>query len=377
MSDARQQYDTIVIGGGQAGLATGFYLKQRRCDFIILDGAERIGDAWRNRWDSLRLFTPARYNSLPGLPFPAHPQAYPTKDEVADYLESYAGHFDLPIRRRVWVEQLTREDEHFVLTAGEHTFEAHNVVVAMSSFQVPKIPPFAEELDPSIHQLHSSGYRNLSQLQDGGVLLVGAGNSGAEIGLEVARKHPAWVAGPAVGHVPFRLEGAFTRYIVARLVNGFVFHHLLSLRTPIGRKARPRMLTGAGPLVRVKPRDLLDAGIKRVPRMVGVENGMPVVGEGRRLDVANVIWCTGFRPNFSWIDLPDFGSEEYPVEPRHRRGIVQDVPGLYFVGLFFLYALTSSLLTGVGRDAKYVIDHLTKQTSRQGIGATNRGIAPN
>jgi putative flavoprotein involved in K+ transport len=369
MSNAKQQYDTIVIGGGQAGLATGYYLKQRRRDFVILDGAERIGDAWRNRWDSLRLFTPARYNALPGLPFPAHPQAYPTKDEVADYLESYAAHFDLPIQQRVWVQRLAKEGERFILTAGERSFEANNVVVAMSSFQVPKIPPFAEELDPGIHQLHSSDYRNLSQLQEGGVLLVGAGNSGAEIGLEVARKHATWVAGPDVGYVPFRLEGALTRYIVARLVNGFVFHHLLSLKTPIGRKVRPRMLTGAGPLVRVKPGDLLDAGIERVPRMTGVEDGMPVVGEGRRLDVANVIWCTGFRPNFSWIDLPVFNRVEYPVEPRHRRGIVYDVPGLYFVGLFFLYALTSSLLGGVGRDAKYVVDHLTAQTGRQELGA--------
>jgi putative flavoprotein involved in K+ transport len=143
-----------------------------------------------------------------------------------------------------------------------------------------------------------------------------------------------------------------------------VFHHLLSLKTPIGRKVRPRMLTGAGPLVRVKPNDLLDAGIERVPRMVDVENGMPVVGEGRRLDVANVIWCTGFRPNFSWIDLPVFDSEAFPVEPRHRRGIVHSTPGLYFVGLFFLYALTSSLLAGVARDAKYVVDHITARPGR-------------
>lgn len=361
MSNTRQEHDTIVIGGGQAGLATGYYLKQRRNDFVILDGAERIGDAWRNRWDSLRLFTPARYNSLPGLPFPAHPQAYPTKDEVADYLESYTNYFELPVRQRVWVERLTKEGERYVVTAGEHSFEAKNVVIAMASYQFPKIPPFAHELDPSINQLHSSDYRNLSQLQDGGVLLVGAGNSGAEIGFEVARKHSTWVAGPSVGYIPFRLEGAFMRYLVARLVNGFIFHHLLSLKTPVGRKARPRMLMRAGPVVRVKPKDLLTAGIERVPRVVGVENGLPVVGDGRRLDVANVIWCTGFRPNFCWIDLPVFGSEEYPVEPRHRRGIVHDMPGLYFVGLFFLYALSSSLLGGVGRDAKFVVDHITKR----------------
>lgn len=359
MSKARQQYETIVIGGGQAGLATGYYLKQRKNDFVILDGAERIGDAWRNRWDSLRLFTPARYNNLPGLPFPAHPQTYPTKDEVADYLESFAANFDLPIRQRVWVDRLTKENGRFVVKAGDHILKSNNVVVALGSFQVPKIPQFSQELDPRIHQLHSSNYRNPSQLQDGGVLVVGAGNSGAEIGLEVARKHATWIAGPSVGHIPFRLEGAFTRYLFARLVNGFIFHHLLSLKTPIGRKARPRMLNGASPLVRIKPNDLLAAGIIRVPRMVAIERGMPIVGDGRSLEVANVIWCTGFRPDFSWIDLPVFGNEECPVEPQHQRGIVYDLPGLYFVGLTFLYAMTSSLMGGVARDAKFVVDHIT------------------
>jgi putative flavoprotein involved in K+ transport len=362
MSDAVQSYDTVVIGGGQAGLATGYYLKQQGCDFVILDAAERIGDAWRNRWDSLRVFTPARYNGLPGLPFPAHPHAYSTKDEIADYLEAYTAHFELPVRQRVWVERLFKEGERFVLMAGQRSFEANNVVVAMSSYQVPKIPPFAHELDPGIIQLHSSDYRNLTQLQDGGVLLVGAGNSGAEIGFEVARKHPTWIAGPSVGHVPFRIEIAVGRHLLVPLVLRFIFHHLLSLKTPIGRKARPAMLTGAGPLVRVKPRDLLAAGVERVPRMVGVQDGMPAVGEGRILDIANVIWCTGFRPNFSWIDLPLFDDVEHPKEPLHRRGIVHNVPGLYFVGLFFLYALSSSLLGGVSRDAQYVVDHITSRT---------------
>ncbi len=362
MSDAMQRYDTVVIGGGQAGLTTGYYLKQQGRDFVILDGAERIGDAWRNRWDSLRVFTPARYNGLPGLPFPAHPHAYPTKDEVADYLEAYASHFDLPVQQPVWVERLVREGERYLVIAGERCLEASNVVVAMSTYQEPKIPPFAHELDPGITQLHSSEYRNPSQLQAGGVLIVGAGNSGAEIGLEVARTHPTWVSGRSVGHIPFRIETAAAQHFLVPLVLRVIFHRLLSLKTPMGRKARPIMMTRAGPLVRVKPSDLLAAGIERLPRMVGVQDGMPVVGEGRRLDVANVIWCTGFRPNFSWIDLPIFNGAEHPKEPQHRRGIVPDMPGLYFVGLFFIYALSSSLISGVSRDAQYVVDHIATRT---------------
>ncbi|HEY7019762.1 MAG TPA: NAD(P)/FAD-dependent oxidoreductase, partial [Ktedonobacterales bacterium] len=167
MSQA-EHFDTIVIGGGQAGLATGYYLKQQGRDFVILDANARIGDSWRQRWDSLRLFTPARFDGLVGMPFPAQGYSLPTKDEMADYLEAYAAHFQLPVRTGVKVDRLAREDERFVVTAGDQRFEADNVVVAMATFQQPKIPMFAAELDPDIVQLHSSAYRNPSQLREGG-----------------------------------------------------------------------------------------------------------------------------------------------------------------------------------------------------------------
>ena len=172
-----ERVETMIVGGGQAGLSVGYHLAQRGLPFVILDANERIGDVWRKRWDSLRVFTPARYNGLPGMRFPAPGRSLPTKDEVGDYLEAYATRFDLPVRTGVRVDQLSKNGDRFLLTAGGRRFEAKNVVVAMSSYQRPYVPSFAHELDPSIVQMHSSEYRNPSQLQEGGVLLVGANNS--------------------------------------------------------------------------------------------------------------------------------------------------------------------------------------------------------
>jgi putative flavoprotein involved in K+ transport len=358
MQESNHTFNTIIIGGGQAGLATGYYLRQYEDNFVILDASERIGDAWRNRWDSLRLFTPARYNSLPGMAFPAPAHSFPTKDQMADYLESYAERFMLPVQTGIRVNRLSKNGKRFVVSAGDRHFEANNVVVAMSTFQCPRVPPFAQMLDPGIVQIHSSEYRSPSQLQDGGDLVVGAGNSGAEIALELAQSHPTWLSGRHVGHIPFRIEGVAARLFLIWLVLRFVFHRVLTVGTPIGRKLRPKLLSQGGPLVRTKPEDLIAAGIKRVPRTAGVEDGLPVLEDGRVLDVANVIWCTGFHPGFSWIELPIFGDKKQPNEPAHQRGIVADQPGLYFVGLFFLYAASSSIISGVGRDAQRIVEHI-------------------
>jgi putative flavoprotein involved in K+ transport len=338
---------TLVIGGGQAGLSVGYHLAKRGISFQILDANRRIGDAWRNRWDSLRLFTPARYAGLPGLPFPARGDAFPTKQEMADYLESYAAHFRLPVQTSVRVDRLSKEGDRFVVTAGGQRFESENVVVAMANYQTPRRPEFARELHPSIIQLHSHEYRNPSQLQDGGALIVGAGNSGADIAIEVARTHPTWMSGKESGHIPFPIESFIARFFLVRVVR-FIGHHVLTLGTPIGRKLRPKMLHRAAPLVRVKPQDLVNAGIERVSRVVGVRDGWPLLADGRILDVRNVIWCTGYHPGFSWIDLPIFGEDGDPI---HERGVVGRVPGMYFVGLHFLYSMSSATVIGIGRDA--------------------------
>ncbi|MFQ5930767.1 MAG: flavin-containing monooxygenase [Nitrospiraceae bacterium] len=357
-----ERVETLIIGGGQAGLSVGYHLARRGLSFVIVDANERIGDSWRKRWDSLRLFTPARYNGLPGMPFPAPAHSFPSKDEMADFLVGYAARFELAVRHGVRVNRLWREGDRLVATAGDRRFEAENVVVAMATHQVPRVPPFAPELDPGIVQVHTSNYRNPSQLQEGGVLVVGAGNSGAEISLDVASEHPTWLAGRSTGHIPFRIDNPAARYLLLPFVLGFLGQHVLTVDTPIGRRVRPRFLTRGGPLVRVKPKDIAAAGIERVPRVAGVREGLPVLEDQRVLEVANVIWCTGFRPDFSWIDLSIFGEEEQPIEPVHERGIVAKEPGLYFVGLFFLYAVSSGVLGGVARDALHVVEHIASRT---------------
>ena len=358
----RERVETLVVGGGQAGLAVGYHLAQRGLPFVVLDANERIGDAWRKRWDSLRLFTPARFNALPGMAFPGPGQAFSTKDDVADYLEAYATRFELPVRTGVRVDRLSRNGSRFVVEAGDRILEAANVVVAMASHQVPRVPPFAHELDPGIHQLHSGEYRNPSQLQEGPALVVGVGNSGAEIAIEVVDEHPTWLAGKETGHVPFRIERVPARFVFLPLMFRFIGHRVLTVRTPIGRRMRPKLLSHGAPLVRVKPKDISAAGIERVPRVVGVRDGLPLLEDDRVLEPANVVWCTGFRPDFSWIDLPVFGEDDDPIEPIHHRGIVTEAPGLYFVGLFFLYAMSSGFLPGVGRDAEHVVKEIASRT---------------
>ncbi|MUU72764.1 NAD(P)/FAD-dependent oxidoreductase [Pseudarthrobacter sp. GA104] len=359
-SNVTGMLDTMIIGGGQAGLALGHHLKEQHRTFLILDANPRTGDAWRQRWDSLRLFTPAKFDGLPGEPFPADPLSFPTKDEVAGYLESYAAGKGLPIVHGTRVERLWREADHFVAASNGRRWEARNAVVATGVSQAPKVPAFAAELAPSILQLHSSGYRNPGQLQDGPVLVVGLGNSGAEIALEVCRTHPTTVAGKPGGELPVKHGRAAARYALP-LVR-FLGLHVLTLGTPIGRKAAPVFKAHATPLIRTKTKDLAAAGVRLAPRVAGVEDGKPVLADGTRQDAANVIWCTGFRDDFSWIDpdLLDGGAL-----PRQHRGIALDTPGLFFLGQEFLYAAASATLPGVGRDARYLAARIPAPLNRE------------
>jgi putative flavoprotein involved in K+ transport len=346
-----ERVETIVIGAGQAGLSLGYHLARRGRRFVILEANERVGDSWRNRWDSLKLFTAARFDSLDGMRFPAPPGSFPTKDAMADYLAAYAQRFELPVLTGMRVTSVTREGTRYLVSAGDVRFVADNVVIAMATFQTPRIPGFATDLDPSIVQLHSSEYRNPTQLRPGGVLLVGAGNSGAEIALEtVQRGHQTWMSGNDVGRIPFRF-GSAPRNLLTRLMLRFVFHRVLTIDTPMGRKVRPNMLRHAAPLIRATPDVLAAAGIQRVPRTAGARGGRPLLDDGRVLDAANVIWCSGYHPGFSWIELPVFDADG---QPQHDRGVVRGEPGLYFVGLNFLYAMSSTMIHGVGRDADHV-----------------------
>jgi putative flavoprotein involved in K+ transport len=377
MQDAREpeRVQTVVIGGGQAGLSVGYHLAQRGLPFLILDANARIGDSWRARWDSLRLFTPARYDGLAGMPFPARAHAFPTKNEMADYLEAYAARFALPVRPGVRVDGVSKRGTRFIVTAGDQRFEADNVVVAMSNYQKPVVPVFASQLNPGIVQLHSKDYRSPSQLRAGGVLVVGAGNSGADVALEVAKNHQTWMSGRDVGHIPFRIEGFAARAFLGTFVLRFLFHRVLTVRTPLGRKVRPKVLSQGGPLIRVKPHDLAAAGVIRVPRTAGVRDGLPVLDDGRVLDVTNVVWCTGFQPGFSWINLPVLGVGG--DEPMHERGLVPREPGLYFVGLAFLYSFSSIMIHGVGRDAERIAAAIASRTNggRSPDGQDPRAVA--
>jgi putative flavoprotein involved in K+ transport len=352
-----QQLGTLVIGGGQAGLAVGYHLMRRRLPFVIVDDNERIGDAWRKRWDSLRLFTPGRYDGLPGKPFPGSPSSYPSKDEIADYLEAYAREFGLRVQTGTRVNKLSKVGAGFEVLSGEQRLFAENVVVATGAFSIPRIPPFARDLDENIVQLHSKEYRNPSQIQRGGVLVVGAGNSGAEIAIELASDHQTWLSGRDPGQEPTR-AGSLPDRLATPVM--WLVATRLTVNTRLGRKLRDRFFDPPRgiPLGRVRRKDIATAGIERVPRVTGVRNGHPVLEHGGVLEVANVIWCTGFTQKFDWIDL------SLPMRnglPIHDRGILKSCPGLYFVGLPFLYSLSSALVGGVGRDAEHIVAHIDSE----------------
>jgi putative flavoprotein involved in K+ transport len=292
---------------------------------------------------------------------------------MGDYLEAYARRFQLPVRNGVRVERLTRMGDGYRLEAGGMRYDARHVVVAMSNYQRKKVPAFADALSPGITQLHSSDYRNPGQLRDGGVLIVGAGNSGSEIAMELARRgRRVWMSGRDTGHIPFRIEGVLGSRLMVPIVLRGVFHRLLTIDTPMGRRLRPDALRLGGPLIRVKPRDLTGIGVERVPRVCGVQGGRPVLEDGRVLDPSNVVWCTGYHAGFSWIKLDVFAESG---EPRHRRGVVEGEPGLYFVGLEFLYAMSSIMVHGVGRDARFVAECVARRLAATAMAPTTGAAA--
>ena len=361
-SSSEQHVTTVVVGAGQAGLSTAYHLARRGEDYVVLDAHDRVGDNWRSHWDSLRLYSPALADSLPGLRFPAPRSAYPAKDEMADYLEAYRERFDLRVRGGVRVSSLRAEGGGYRVTCTDGSvWTCDNVVVATGTFgRTPHVPAFAGDLDPSIRQLHSSDYKRPAQLQPGPVLVVGASHSGGDIAFEAGEAgHPVVLSGHIHGEVPFRLEKPVAR--VAFPVLLFVARHLLTMRTPVGGKIRPEIRAHGGPLIRVKKSDLARVGVEMAQeRTEGVHDGKPVLADGRVLDVANVVWCTGFRQDFSWIELPVMDEDGWPLE---RRGVVESAPGLFFVGLAFQFAFASMLVGGAGRDAAYVVKHLAARTS--------------
>jgi putative flavoprotein involved in K+ transport len=363
MTDATtERIDTVVIGAGQAGLSAGYHLAQRGLPFVILDADARIGDHWRDRWDSLKLYSPARYDSLPGMRFPAPSSHWPTGREMGDYLEAYAGRFDLPVRSGVRVTQVKPGDGGFLVsTADGGRIAARQVIVATGPFREPKVPPFATQLDSAIRQLHSHEYRNPAQLREGPVLVVGLSHSGADIAFETANAgHRTILSGTSHGEMPIRVTDS-KRAMLGWPIVEFLFAHVFTIRTPIGRSMRPHVRASGGPLLRIRRGDLDRAGVERHDaRVEGVRDGRPILADGTVLDVANVVWATGYRPDYWFVDGPIMGVDGWPEEVR---GVSPTVPGLYFLGVPFQYAFTSMLVAGAGRDAKYVVDRVAERVA--------------
>ena len=349
---------TIIIGAGQAGLTTAHALAERGQDCLVLESNERVGEGWRQQYDSLKLYSPAGLDGLPGLPFPGPKHSFPGKDEVAAYLQSYAEHFDLPVRLGVRVKRVSANESGYRVRTNSGELHADNVVVATGTYgRAPSIPDCASELDPSILQLHSSEYRRPAQLAPGPVAVVGASHSGCDIAYELAATRPTTLVGRDCGQLPLNWQSRSIHLMMPLVV--FAWRHVLTRRTPIGRKVMAETRQHGGPMLRVKREHLAQAGVVRsTARMAGMRDGQPLLDDGTVLDVANVVWATGFRPQFDWIDLPILGDDGWPHE---YRGISDAAPGLYFCGLAFQYAFASMVLPGVGRDAAYIAKHIVNR----------------
>jgi putative flavoprotein involved in K+ transport len=345
------RYEVVVVGAGQAGLAIGYHLARRGLRFTILDRADSIAPAWRERWESLTLFTPRRYDGLPGLPFPGDPDGYPSRDEVIDYLERYARTFELPIRLSTQVKRLTTEDGTFVLETDAGTITADQVVVATGPFQAPFVPELAGKLDPQVFQVHSTGYRRPEDVSEGTALVVGGGNTGFQIAKELSATHDVRLAvGSRQTPLPQRLLGKdlFWWLTKSRLL-------ATTVESRLGQRLRHRET-----LIGSSPRELERRfGVELKARVVDASGRAVRFADGSELEVDAVIWATGYRPDYSWIDLPVFDPDG---RPRHRRGVT-DVPGFCFLGLTWQHTRGSALLGWVKDDAEFIADRIERTKS--------------
>jgi putative flavoprotein involved in K+ transport len=339
--------DVVVVGGSQAGLAMAWHLAKQNLRFVVLDAAPELGDTWRCRWDSLRLFTPTQYDALPGMAFPGPPDTYPGKDAVAGYLKAYAAAFDLPVRLNSPVTRLSQTDEGFKIHTQREVFNVRQVVVAAGPFQVPFLPSAAQRLDSSVTQPHSAEYRNPQALPAGPVLVVGGGNSGFQIAEELAtadRQVDLSIA-TKMPILPQRLAGKDLFWWLTRL--GLL---RVTVDSRLGRRMSSRDF-----IIGSSRRRLQAAGVRFRPGVAGADGRTVRFADGTSLDVEVVIWATGYRPDHSWIDIPGVTRDGKVV---HRRGVT-DVPGLYFLGLSWQHTRGSALLGFVHDDAAYLAGRIT------------------
>jgi putative flavoprotein involved in K+ transport len=347
-----EEVAVLIVGGGQAGLSAGHRLQESGIDIAIVDAGDRIGDTWRHRWDSLRLFTPAVVSALPGLAMEGV-DTYPTKDQVANYLERYAARHDLDVRLSSPVRRLATGQRGYVARVGDSLLTARHVVVATGAHRRPRVPDLAGRLRPSITQLTSAAYRNPGDLPEGPVLVVGAANSGAEIAVDLARAgRTVTLAGRDVGRIP-RLGPSVYR----------AMRHIRTAAGPGRIIARAAHRAGGDPLGRADPRDFPHLGIRRVGRVTSAPGGVPRTADGPTLgDVTSVIWCTGLRPDLEWLrPAAPLGPAGLP---EHRSGAVLLHPRLHLLGQPYQRTLASHLLGGVGHDAADLARRVARELRR-------------
>lgn len=342
ITTGRDALDVILIGAGQAGLATAYHLRAQGLRFLLVDAADEIGQAWRSRWDSLRLFTPAQYDGLPGMQFPAAADTYPTKDQVADYLTAYAARFQLPILLGCPVTRLDHDGHRFIVHTRQGPLAARQVVVATGPFQTPLTPRVAAGLGAQVTQLHSGAYRNPGDIPSGPVVVVGAGNSGRQIATELAQTHEVSLAvGTEALELPQRLGGRDLFWWLTS--SGVITKTADSL---LGRRMRQR-----GDLVIGSPmRKVRNTGVTVRPRLTSTAGRRLEFADGSHVDASTVLWATGFRTDYSWIHIPKALTDGRPL---HQRG-VSPVSGLHFVGLPWQHTRGSSLLGFVQNDAAWI-----------------------
>ena len=348
-----ERREVVVVGGGQAGLAIGYLLAQQGRDFAILEAAGELAATWRERWESLRLFTSARYDALPGLAFPGDPDRYPSKDEVADYLTEYARCFDLPVELGSRVSSVSRTNTAYLVELDDRAIEADQVVIATGPFQTPHVPPFAERLGPAVTQLHSTAYRSPKDIPEGRVLVVGGGNTGYQIAEELSASREVHISiGSPQKPLPQRLLGRDLFWYLDK--TGLIRK---TSDTRIGR----RMQANEDTLIGSSPRGLRRRGVEFHARALDAAGSTVTFGDDTKLDVRTVIWATGFRLDHAWIDVPVFDPQGAVV---HRRGVTES-PGLYFVGLPWQHTRGSALLGFVKDDAEYVAQQIGAAAPRE------------